>query len=188
MEKEIALHGIRDLSRQRNLFLLLTIVLSISCASLSLKILSSEEKVILTPGLRQKIWVSGGGVSKAYLEESTLMYLPLLLDLSKEVIDYKANIILKYVSQSDPKYLQALQQYFAGAKEQYDRFDLATYFSVKNMEVDPKALKVIANGVLTSKYGQEGYENTQARYQVTYEYVSGDLRLKEFVKLEEQKK
>lgn len=188
MEKEIALLGIRDLSKQRNLFLILTIMLGASCCFLSFKILQSEERVILTPSLSQEVWVSNSGVSKSYLEETTLMYLPLLLDLSSEVIGYKAGVIFKYVSQSDPNYMQKLQQYFSSAKEQYSQFDLSTYFSVKNLEVDSKNLSVIANGTLASRYGQEGYAASPASYLVSYEWVGGHLRLKEFVKLEEQKK
>jgi type IV conjugative transfer system protein TraE len=143
MEKIIAIGNIQQVARQWNLFLILTMLLCVSCLGLSAKLLTSNEKVILVPSLSQEIWTSNNGVSKGYLEETSLMYLPLLLDLNSEIIDYKAAIIFKYISQSDPTYMKNIQNYFADTKETYKKFALSTYFSIKNLEVDSKNLQVI---------------------------------------------
>jgi hypothetical protein len=97
MEKIIAIGNIQQVARQRNLFLILTLLLCLTALGLSVKLLTNNEKVILMPSLSQEVWISNNGVSKGYLEETSLMYLPLLLDLNPEIIDYKAGIIFKYI-------------------------------------------------------------------------------------------
>ena len=141
MEKTVAIGNIEKVARQRNLFLILTILLCTGSLGLSIKLLTGSEKVILVPGLRGEVWTSKAGVSKGYLEETSLMYLPMLLDLNPEVIDYKASIIFKYISQSDPAYMKNIQHYFAKSKEKYKKFGLSTYFSIKSLEVDVKNLQ-----------------------------------------------
>jgi type IV conjugative transfer system protein TraE len=183
MEKTIGIANIEAVARQRNLFLVLTLMLSITLAVLSVKLMSSDEKIVLVPGLSQQVWVENKGVSKGYLEETTLMYLPLLLDLNPEIIQHKVGVIFKYISQSDPKYMKNIQEYFANAKEKYKKFGLSTYFSAKNLEVDIKALTVTANGTLTSRYGERGFETQAASYSLSYEWLGGHLRLKEFIRL-----
>lgn len=187
MEKVAALGNIEKISRQRNLFLILTILISCMGLGLTLKLLQIEEKIILVPGLSQEVWVKGGEVSKGYLEETTLMYLPLLLDLSPEIVNYKAGIIFKYISQGHPLYMKKIQDYFADAKNKYTKFALSTYFAVKNLEVNSRRLEVIANGILTSRYGERGFKIIPASYQLTYDWLGGRLRLKEFVKVRDEK-
>jgi len=187
LEKELAIHNMEYLSRQRNLFLILTLTLSLIGAGLTLKLVTSDERVILVPGLSQEVWTNSGGVSKGYLEETTLMYLPLLLDLSSEVINHKAGLIFKYISQDRPEYMKKIQEYFADAKEKYGKFSLSTYFSVKNLEVDSKGLIVIANGTLSCRYGERGFESMPASYRLSYEWIGGRLRLKEFLKIKSDK-
>lgn len=180
MEKVVALTNLESISRQRNLFLGLTLILAVSLVLVSIRLVTLDEKTILVPGLNQEVWAKEGGVSAGYLEETTLMHLPLLLDLNSEIIDHKAAVIFKYVSQSDPAYMKKVQEYFAEAAKKYRQFSLSTYFAVKNLEVDAKKLAVKANGVLTSRYGEEGFETTKISYLLQYEWTGGKLRLREF--------
>ena len=188
MEKAVSLINLESISRQRNLFVGLTLLLSVSLMFVSIKLVRMDEKTVLVPGLTQEVWTKEGGVSASYLEESTLMYLPLLLDLNPEIIDHKAAVIFKYVSQSDASYMKRVQDYFADAAKKYKQFALSTYFSVKNLEVDTKRMLVKANGVLTSRYGEEGFETTKISYLLKYEWTGGKLRLKEFEQYKEEKK
>lgn len=183
MEKIVAIGNIEKVARQRNLFLTLTILLCFSSLGLSIKLLTNNEKIILTPSLSQEVWISETSVSKGYLEETSLMYLGLLLDLNPEIIDYKASVIFKYISQSNPAYMKNIQNYFASSKEKYKKFTLSTYFSIKNLEVDSKSLQVTANGILTSRFGDKGFEVNPASYLLSYEWAGRQLRLKEFVKV-----
>lgn len=188
MEKAVSLINLESISRQRNLFVGLTLLLSVSLMFVSIKLVTMDEKTVLVPGLTQEVWTKEGGVSASYLEESTLMYLPLLLDLNPEIIDHKAAVIFKYVSQSDASYMKKVQDYFADTAKKYKQFALSTYFSVKNLEVDTKRMVVKANGVLTSRYGEEGFETTKISYLLKYEWTGGKLRLKEFEQYKEENK
>ena len=186
MEKLIAIGNIENVSRQRNLFLAVALILLVTSSCLALKLLTTDQKIVLVPGLNQEVWVSGAGVSRSYLTETTAMYLPLLLDLNSEIIDFKASTIFKYISQSSPLYMRKIQEYFAGNKEKYKKFGLSTYFSVKNFEVSEKNLQVIANGTLTSRFGNKGLETVATSYLLSFEWTSGKLRLKEFVRLKSE--
>lgn len=186
MEARILSCNIEQLSRQRNLFLLLTLMLVVISCGLTFKLLAVKEKTILVPGLVQEVWSSGNLASQSYLEETSLMYLPLLLDLNKEVIGFKEGIIFKYISQSDASYMKKIREYYADCKEKYKKFGLSTYFSVKNLQVDMQKLSVRANGVLTSRYGDRGIEVKDASYYMSFELVGGTPRLKEFVRIKSQ--
>ena len=88
------------------------IVSVFSVAALSLKLITTEAKVILAPGLNQEVWTSDKGVSISYLEETSAMYLPLLLDLTSDSIDWKKELLMNHVSQSDAKYMRLINEYF----------------------------------------------------------------------------
>lgn len=177
------LESIETVARQRNLFMFLCIISVSTCLILGIKMLRSEERIILVPGLNQEVWTSQDGVSPSYLEEVTAMYLPLLLDLDHTSIDWKKERLISHVSQSDPVYMQSLVAYFARTKETYKQFLLSTSFAVKKLEIDPKAITVIAHGQLISRFGEKGFESIPAIYRLSFEWVAGRLFLKEFVKL-----
>ena len=60
------------------------------------------------------------------------MYLPLLLDLTSDSIDWKKELLMNHVSQSDAKYMRLINEYFAATKEKYKRFSLKLLiFAVK---------------------------------------------------------
>jgi len=96
---------IERVARQRNIFMFLSMVAISVCLILSVKLISSNERVILVPGLNKEVWTSNEGVSSGYLEEVTAMYLPLLLDLDHSSIDWKKEKLLAHVSQTDSSYM-----------------------------------------------------------------------------------
>ena len=106
-----------------------------------------------------------------------------MLNLSSNDINYNIRQIFTHVSHSDPKYLKKLQEYFIDVKDKYTKFSLMTHFTTKNMEVDSKKLTVIAHGTLTVIYGEHGFESIPRSYKLTYEWVAGHLRIKEFLKI-----
>lgn len=138
--------NIETVARQRNVFMLLSVLSIATCLILGIKMLSSQERIILVPGLNQEVWLSKSGVSASYLEEAAAMYLPLLLDLDYTSIDWKKDKLLSHVSQSDTAYMKLLTDYFASTKEKYKQFSMSTHFSVKKLETNPKELTVKAHG------------------------------------------
>lgn len=183
MNKKIMSLNIEIVARQRNFFLILSAMAAFSSMMLAYKILTSEEKVILVPGLNQEVWTNKDGVSMSYLEEVSSMYIPFLLDLDSGCIDWKKEKIFKYVSRSDAGYMKALADYFALAKKQYSQFSLSTHFAVKNFQINQKDLVVEAHGQLTSHFGERGVTSIPAIYRLSFEWVGGRLLLTEFAKL-----
>ncbi len=180
MDLTNAMQGGNRITKQRNLFLLLTILLTVSSSALSLKILIQEERIIMVPPLSSEVMISNRKVSSSYLEQMTMVFLNSLLDLSAMDILHKRDMILKYTSNSHPSFSKRINEYFADAAAKYKNFDLVTYFTVKNMEIDEGSGEVIAHGTLTSRYGKHGFESTPTSYRLSFEFSGGYLRLKEF--------
>jgi hypothetical protein len=95
MDTKIAHGNIEKVAKQRNLFVGLSILSSLSCVFLACKLVTISEKTILVPGIASQFWIDGSRVSKSYLEESTLMYLSVLLDLNTAVIEDKSKTIFQ---------------------------------------------------------------------------------------------
>lgn len=180
MDLNLGAQRAEKITRQRNLFLLLAILLAVTCSCLSFRILTMNERIIMVPPLSSEIVISKNKVSSSYLEQMTTVFLNCLLDLSGLDVLHKRDMILKYTASSDPDFSRKINQYFADSAEKYKKFDLVTYFTVKNMEVDETRNEVIAHGILTSRYGKHGFESSPASYRLLYEFSGGYLRLKEF--------
>lgn len=180
MDLTTATLGSSRIVRQRNLFLSLTILLSIASAALSVKLVTQEERIIMVPPLTSDVVISNKKVSSGYLEQMSMVFLNSLLDLSSVDVLHKRDMILKYTSNSDASFAKKINEYFADALEKYKNFDLVTYFTVKNMEINETTGEVIAHGTLTSRYGKHGFESNPAIYKLSFEFSGGYLRLKEF--------
>ena len=180
MNLQVAMQGGDRITKQRNLFLVLTIALSITSGALSLKILAQEERIIMVPPLSSEVMISNRKVSSGYLEQMTMVFLNSLLDLSAADVLHKRDMILKYTSNSDSSFSKKINEYFADSLEKYKNFDLVTYFTVKNMEIDEGSGEVIAHCILTSRYGKHGFESNPTSYRLSFEFSGGYLRLKEF--------
>jgi hypothetical protein len=129
--------------------------------------------------LAKSLTIGIGGVAIA-------TFLPLLLDLTADSIDWKKERLMSHVSQSDEKYLRLINKYFAIAKEKYKQFSLSTHFDVKSFEVNQKNMSVKASGQLISRFGERGYQSRPVLYGLAFEWVAGKLLLKEFVKLSKE--
>jgi type IV conjugative transfer system protein TraE len=168
---------------QRNLFLLLTILLGVTSTALSIKLVSQEERIIMVPPLTSEVVISNKKVSSSYLEQMSMVFLNSLLDLSSVDILHKRDVILKYTSNSEAGFAKKINEYFAESEIKYKNFDLVTYFTVKNMEINENTGDVIAHGILNSRYGKHGFESTPTSYHLSFEFSGGYLRLKEFESL-----
>lgn len=185
MHKKTLQYNLEKITRQRDFFLSLSMIVVFSNTMLALKIVISDEKIIMMPGLSQEVTLSNKTVSASYLEEMSQLFLSHLLDINGANIEYKRELILKNCTTTDQKSLKDIQKYFSDTEKEYKKFDLATYFTVKDMEIDADELKVITSGILTSTYGKRGVSSKEAKYLLRFEYQAGRLRLKSFEGIEE---
>jgi type IV conjugative transfer system protein TraE len=173
--------------RQRNFFAGCMTLAVVANFLLVVKISSVSEKIIMVPGITKELVIEGAAVSQSYLEETTLLFTSALLDLTADTIAAKKNIILKHASLRSEQSLKSLQSYFANKEEDHKKFNLSTFFAAKRMQVDTKKLQVVIEGLLTSTFGKRGFEQSNVKYLLSFDYVGGHLKLKEFVNLKSNK-
>jgi type IV conjugative transfer system protein TraE len=174
--------------RQRNFFAGCTLLAVIANFLLVVKISSTTERIIMVPGITKDLAVEGSVVSQSYLEETALLFVSALLDLTADTIPLKKNIILKHASAGSEQSLKSLQSYFADKEDEHKKFGLSTFFAPKQMHVDSKNLQVVIEGVLTSTFGKRGFEQNTLKYLLSFDYVGGHLKLKEFTQVKPKTK
>ena len=174
--------------RQRNFFAGCTLLAVIANFLLVVKISSTTERIIMVPGITKDLAVEGSIVSQSYLEETALLFVSALLDLTADTISLKKNIILKHASAGSEQSLKSLQSYFADKEDEHKKFGLSTFFAPKQMQVDSKNLQVVIEGVLTSTFGKRGFEQNTLKYLLSFDYVGGHLKLKEFTQVKPKTK
>lgn len=172
------------ITRQRNFFAGCMLLMIISNFLLMIKLSSTSEKIIMVPGITRDLAVEGSRVSQSYLEETALLFASALLDLTLDTIDFKKNVILKHASNRSQQSLKSLQDYFALKEEEHKKFGLSTFFAPKQMQVDSKNLQVLMEGMLTSTFGKRGFEQESVKYLLSFDYIGGHLKLKEFTKVQ----
>lgn len=184
MQVDIDIHKQNiNITRQRNFFAGCMGLAVITSFLLAGKISSTTERVIMVPGITKDLIVEGSNVSGSYLEETALLFASALLDLTKDTIEHKKNIILKHASTRSEDSLKSLQKYFASKEEEHKKFQLSTFFAPKKIQVDSKNLQVAIDGLLTSTFGKRGFEQKSVKYLLSFDFVGGHLKLKEFVQL-----
>lgn len=186
MEINLAVLNLEKVIRQRNLFLVVFCVALLGNLLLIVKIFSMEEKVVMVPGISREMSITNSQVSSSYLEESSLLFLSALLDLTPDTVLHKRDMVLKYALGKNSTELQKLRDYFVRAEEDHKKFAMSTYFTPKNLELNTKNLQVIAHGRLSSSFGKKGYESKETSYYLSFKMVAGHLRLKEFYELKKQ--
>ena len=174
--------------RQRNFFAGCTLLVVIANFLLAAKISSTTERIIMVPGITKDLAVEGSIVSQNYLEETALLFASALLDLTADTIDAKKNIILKHASTRSEQSLKSLQSYFASREDEHKKFGLSTFFAPKQIQVDSKNLQVVIEGLLTSTFGKRGFEQNTLKYLLSFDYVGGHLKLKEFTQVKPKAK
>ena len=177
-----------SIMRQRNFFAGCTLLAVIANFLLVVKISSTTERIIMVPGITKDLAVEGSVVSQSYLEETALLFVSALLDLTADTISLKKNIILKYASAGSEQSLKSLQSYFADKEDEHKKFGLSTFFAPKQMQVDSKNLQVVIEGVLTSTFGKRGFEQNTLKYLLSFDYIGGHLKLKEFTQVKPKTK
>ena len=177
-----------SIMRQRNFFAGCTLLAVIANFLLVVKISSTTERIIMVPGITKDLAVEGSVVSQSYLEETALLFVSALLDLTADTISLKKNIILKHASAGSEQSLKSLQSYFADKEDEHKKFGLSTFFAPKQMQVDSKNLQVVIEGVLTSTFGKRGFGQNTLKYLLSFDYVGGHLKLKEFTQVKPKTK
>lgn len=172
-----------NIYKQRNFFILLCIGSILVNVLLSVKIVVSENKLVMVPGINQEFVIGDRFVSKSYIEEISSMFLSSLLDLSPTDVGLKRDNIFKYTTESS--YLD-ISKYFDDTIEKIKKFKISTYFTPRKFTINEKDLLVTVEGVLHTRFGDDGSEDKNVRCELSLKYTGGLLRLAKF-KIDEVK-
>jgi type IV conjugative transfer system protein TraE len=173
----------RLIKRQRNFFAGALGLMLITVFLLSARLSATTEKIVMVPGISKEMSVSGSDVSQSYLEETALLFISALLDLTPTTVSTKRDVILKYASKRSPESLKSLREYFAASEIEHKKFQLSTFFAPKKLHVDSKNLQVIVDGMLSTTFGKRGFEEKEVKYRLSFDYVGGYLQLREFTQI-----
>jgi conjugal transfer pilus assembly protein TraE len=184
MLRSIWKENLYALFKQRNWAIAFAVGMMITNVFLGVKVFRKEEKVIVVPAyLKQSFWVEGESVSKEYLEEMTLFFANLLLNVSPESMQYQRDVALKYVS---PEFHNTLYQRLIEEEEQLRKQSLSTTFRAKEVKVNLDKGEATVKGILTQYVGDKKAGQAEEIYKATYGYTSGILTLNGFEVEDEQ--
>lgn len=168
----------QQLRLQRNILLVLGLVLLFSNILLSIFVLNKADKTIIIPAtLAREVAMVEGRFSDSYIEEMTIFFSNLLLDLTPETIDYKSSILLRFV---EPSSYHVLQEYFVQEGVKYRKYNLSTNFHVKAIRVLSGGNMAEIDGILTSRFGEESMKENKVTYKIEYKGFGGRLQIVSF--------
>lgn len=188
MEIENFSKNIKKIEYQRNLFILLTIISLICILLLSVINIYKDEKIILVPGLKNISWVKEKTVSENYIEEMSIMFLNLLLDITPHNVSYKKSLILSHLPNKNQTDNSEIKKYFFDMEEKYKKFSISSHFAPKKIEINPEKLEAIATGILSNNFGKNGEEVSEETYKLNFIMERGGLKIKSFENVKDAKK
>lgn len=181
MDPNLTHQGLKSAIRQRNISLALSGVLMLTNLTLSVCLLNKVEKTIIVPAsLQRSVEFKGTEMSLAYLEEMTIFFMNLLLELTPQNIEYKSRHLLKYV---EPSAYHNLENYFKEEIEKHKKYNLATVFTLLEIKLTPNTLSAEIRGVLSGKFVEDGVHQQAVNYRISYKNANGRLLITEFIKL-----
>lgn len=168
----------QQLRLQRNILLILGLLLLGSNVLLSIFVFSKAEKTIIVPAnLTREATIEGGNFSESYIEEMTIFFSSLLLDLTPETIDYKSSILLRFV---EPNSYHTLQEYFVQEGIKHKQYNLSTHFRIKVIRILNHGNIAEIEGILMSRFGEESVKESKVTYGIEYKSLDGRLQIVSF--------
>lgn len=184
MEISILANKQKNLLLQRNILTIVGGIMLLSNVLLGIHILGSERQVYIVPAhLSKDVVLSNKRLSSSYLEEMSIFYLNLLLGLNESNIDYNKDLVLRHIH---PNFYHHISNFLEKEKKRYQDYRLSTYFKLTKLIVDDENLSALAEGILTSYFGNSSKGTDKVTYKIEYDYSGGVLTIKNFVNVKEQ--
>ncbi len=166
------------LYKQRNILLTICSLLLIGNILFGIIAISKNDKTIIVPALKDTVSVTGkDSFSDSYIEQMTLFYIEMLLDLTPDNIDYKAQILLKHVNS---KSYHSFIEHYKEEKQKYKKYKLATKFDITGLKIFKGGEEVEVEGILSSSFGKGSESQKLATYVIGYGKSHGKLLIQTF--------
>lgn len=178
MKLSILKNHITTAIKERNIALMMAIIMGIGNLLLIIKISSNKERVVVVPAYNhQGFWVEKANVSKEYLEQMSLFFIENLLNLTQDSIAYQRDVILKHV---DPEFYAPLKKRFLEEEKRYRQEYLTTNIKPMKLIVDEAQKTTTVIGIFTSFIAGKLIKQTKDSYELKFGYEHGRLLIKSF--------
>ena len=166
------------LFRQRNILLAVCGLMVIGNILFGAIAITKQERTIIVPALKDEVNIIGSdGFNEAYIEQMTLLFTDLLLNLTPANIEYKSKVLLKHV---DSRGYQDFIEHYKEEEKKYKKYRLATRFDITNIKIIGEGEEVEIKGVLNSSFGKGAEKQSQVTYSIGYSKAPGRLLIKKF--------
>ena len=162
---------------QRNFLLGLCTVLLVIMMLQSVLLFFKREKIIINPPeLKQSYWVKGEQFSKTYIEEMSLFFAHLLLDVSENNILSQGEVVLRYVK---PEHYGEFRGKLLSDQKRLKKYQLSLSFTPQQIEfIAPMMVEI--QGILANFVGNAKVEQFQETYRMALGQNRGQLFLESF--------
>ena len=166
------------LYRQRNILLGVCLLMVIGNILLGVIAITKRERTIIIPALKEQVEIIGeDGFSESYIEQMTLLYTDLLLNLTPDNIEYKSRLLLKHV---DSRGYQEFIEHYKEEEKKYKKYRLSTRFDITDIKIIGKGEEVEIRGVLNASFGKGAEKQSETTYLIGYSRAAGRLLIKKF--------
>jgi conjugal transfer pilus assembly protein TraE len=163
---------------QRNFLSGLSCILLGTCFVLSVALFFKKERIIICPPeLKNSYWVEGNQFSPSYIEEMSLFFAHLLLDVTESSIGWQGSVILRYVI---PESYGALKAKILDDEKRLKKEQLSLHFKATTFKLDASQLLAEITGDLISYVGSKKISQVRETYQLKLQNRSGRLLIESF--------
>ncbi len=135
-----------------------------------------ERIILMPPGFKDSVWVEGDHFSQRYVEEISLFFAHLLLDVSESNILFQGEMLLRYVA---PESYGSFKTQLLSDEKRLKQQQLSLQFYPQSLEF-PKPLVVELKGVLKRYVGSKKISEAQETYRMQLGVRFGRLFLQAF--------
>jgi type IV conjugative transfer system protein TraE len=164
--------------KQRNIAIIIGMIMLGINGVLSLSILGKREKTVIVPAyLKQTVWTQGELVSASYIEEMSRYFSELLLDSTPDNYKYKRDVILRYVA---PSYHNIVEKQLIEEEQKMRKSNLTTDFVIKKIIVNEKNYQGLVVGSLVKYVAGQRVSESEEKILIKFGYESGIMMVREF--------
>ena len=170
---------------QRNFLSGLSCILLGTCFVLSASLFFKKERIIISPPeLKNSYWVEGNQFSPSYIEEMSLFFAHLLLDVTEASIGWQGSVILRYVI---PESYGAVKAKILEDEKRLKKEQLSLHFKATTFKLDANQVLAEITGDLISYVGSKKIAQVRETYQLKLQNRSGRLLIESFSLLKTEK-
>ena len=172
--------------KQRNIAIIIGMIMLGINGVLSLSILGKREKTVIVPAyLKQTVWTQGELVSASYIEEMSRYFSELLLDSTPDNYKYKRDVILRYVA---PSYHNIVEKQLIEEEQKMRKSNLTTDFVIKKIIVNEKNYQGLVVGNLVKYVAGQRVSESEEKILIKFGYESGIMMVREFKRVIENQR